>query len=97
MLWILRIWNTNVTINYITKTVHTINEISIHKYLDNDCSMEKKYNENEAQNYYEKSFPKVLFDSLGSNYQNDGLDVNNRTKDGMNEINSKARKVIRVL
>ena len=58
--------------------------------------MEKKYNENEAENYYEKSFPKVLFDSLGSNNQCDGIDVNNRTKDGTNETNSKARKVIRI-
>ena len=59
--------------------------------------MEKKYNENEAENYYEKSIPKVLFDSLGSNNQSDEIDVNNRTKDGTNETKAKARKVIEVL
>ena len=52
-----------------------------------------KCNENEAVNYFEKSFSKVMFDSTGNhNERVDGI-INGHTKDGTNGTTNARRKV----
>ena len=56
-----------------------------------------QYNENEAVNYYEKSFSKVMFDSAGNRNECVERIINGRTKDGINDTTENGKRVYTII
>ena len=50
-------------------------------------------NENEAENYFEKSFSKVMFDSAGNHNQSADRIINGHLSDGASETTTSKKKV----